>query len=811
MLKNYLKIAVRNLLRQKVYSLINISGLAIGMACCLFILLYVRDELSYDRHHKHADRIYRVGLDAAVSGEDIHAALTAAPLAATLRAEYPEVEAATRLYKANRVLIDHENRKFYEDRFLWADSTVFQVLAFPLVRGDETTALNGPHKIVLTTSAAHKYFGDLDPLGQMLRVDNREDYVVTGLLHDQPANTQFQFDFLASLSSLPWTQQANWISNSFYTYMRLRQDAKPENLTAKFPILVRRDIAPQIEKGLGISYDEAVARGFKWGYFLEPLPKIYLHSTAMRDISPHSDIRYIYILSAIAFFILLIACINFMNLATARSAKRAKEVGVRRVLGSERLQLARQFLGESVLLALLAMIFALAFVQILLPWFNQLAGKQIAVATVNSSPVLVMLLAIALSAGVLAGLYPAFMLSSFQPVRVLKGQLTGKAGGGRFRSVLVVAQFCISLILLVGTLVVFKQLRFMQNYKLGFAQEQVLIFPVETEAMAQSFETARSELLKNPQVLNAAAGSAIPGRFLDNLSGYRPQGAAQDAIITLWTARVTHEYLQTLQCELVAGRDFSREVATDAEAACVINEAAAQALGWTPADAVGKQVAETGTGEGDTDLMRTVVSVVKDFHFESLQEPIKPAIFTISKNNLRFALVRVRPESLAETLAGLQAQWENLMPEHRSQYFFLDEDFGKLYEKEKRLGRIVGSFAFLAMFIACLGLLGMASFVAQQRTKEIAVRKVLGATATSVIAMLSKDFLKLVTLAFVLAAPVAYLAMQRWLEDFAHRISLGVEVFVAAGVLTLLITLLTVSTQAARAALTNPAEAIRYE
>jgi putative ABC transport system permease protein len=811
MFKNHLKIAVRNLLRQKAYSLINVSGLAIGMACCLFILLYVRDELSYDRHHEYADRIYHVGLDAALSGKDIHAAVTGAPLAGALVAEYPEVEAATRLYKTNRVLINHEQRKFYEERFLWADSTVFQVLSFPLLRGDEATALNGPHKIVLTTSVAHKYFGDLDPLGKVLRVDNRDDYVVTGVLRDQPANTQFQFDFLASLSSLSWAQQSNWVSNSFFTYVRLRQDAKPENLAAKFPALIRRDIVPQIEKGLGISYDEAVARGFKWGYFLELLPKIYLHSTAMQDISPHSDIRYIYILSAIALFILLIACINFMNLATARSAKRAKEVGVRRVLGSERTQLARQFLGEFLLLALLAMIFAHALVQILLPWFNQLVGKTIAAAAVNSGQVLFMLLVIALSAGLLAGLYPAFVLSAFQPVRVLKGQLAGKAGGTRFRSVLVVAQFSISLILLVGTFVVFKQLRFMQNHGLGFAQEQVLIFPAETDAMSRSFETVRSELLKNPQVLGVAAGSVIPGRFLDNLSGYRPQGAAQDAIITLWTGRVTHEYLQTLQCELVIGRDFSREIATDADAACVINESAAQALGWTPATAIGKQVAEIGTGQGDTDLMRTVVGVVKDFHFESLQEPIKPVIFTIGKYNLGFALVRARPENLAETLAALQAQWQSFLPDHPSQYFFLDEDFGRLYEKERRLVQIVGSFAFFAMFIACFGLFGMASYMAQQRTKEIAVRKVLGASVRGIMALLSQDFVKLVLLANIIAWPIAYFVMNWWLQDFAYRIDLGWLVFALAGGASIGIALLTVSTQAIKAALANPANSLRYE
>lgn len=811
MLKNYLKIAVRNLLRQKAYTLINIGGLAIGMACCLFILLFVRDELSYDRHHQYADRIYRVGLDAVVSGQNIHVAVTAAPLAATLRAEYPEVEAAARLHQVNRVLLSHAQRKFYEEKFLWADSTVFQVLTFPLLRGDEATALNGPHKIVLTESAARKYFGERDPLGEVLRVDNRDDYLVTGVMRDQTANTQFQCDFLASLSSLEWAQHSNWVSNSFFTYVRLRQDAKPEQLAGKFPALVRRDIAPQIEQGLGISYDEALRRGFKWGYFLEPLTQIYLHSTAMQDISPHSDARYIYILSAIALFILLLACINFMNLATARSAQRAKEVGVRRVLGSERGRLARQFLGESVLLAVLAMIAALALAQILLPWFNQLANKEITVTALNSAPVLSMLVAIALATGVLAGLYPAFALSALQPVRVLKGRFLNTASGTRLRASLVVAQFCISLVLLIGTFVVFRQLRFMQNHKLGFAQEQVLIFPAETEAFARSFETVRSELLKNPQVVSVAAGSVIPGRFLDNLSGYRPEGAASDAFVTLWTARVTHEYLQTLQSSIVAGRNFSRAIATDAATACVINEAAALALGWTSATAVGKQVVEIGNGEDVSDLNRTVVGVVQDFHFESLQEPIKPAIFTLNEHVLRFALVRVRPENLSETLATLQTQWQNLLPDFPSHYFFLDEDFGKLYEKERRLGRIVGSFAFLAIFIAGLGLFGLASFVAQQRTKEIAVRKVLGASAFGVMAMLSKDFLKLAVLAFVLAAPVAYFAMRLWLADFAYRTTLGAELFVAAGAFLVLVTLLTVSTQAARAALANPVESLRYE
>jgi hypothetical protein len=461
MFKNHLKIAFRNLLRQKAYAIINISGLAIGMACCMFILLFVYDEMSYDRHHQNANRIYRVGLDAVASGTAYHVAVTPAPLAPAFIAEYPEIEAIARLYKASRVFINHENQKFYEEGFCWADSTVFQVLSFPLLYGDETTALNGPHKILITASAAQKYFGNLEATGKVLRVDNRDDYIVTGVMRDVPANSQFRFDFLASLSSLSWVQQSQWGVNPFYTYLVLRKDARPEHLMAKFPALVRRVVAPELEKGLGFTFDDAIARGFKWGYFIEPLTEIYLHSTAQQDISPHGDIRYIYILSAIAFFILMIACINFMNLATARS-------------------------------------------------------------------------------------------------------------------VLVVAQFCISLILLVGAAVVFRQLRFMQNHKLGFAQEQVVVLLTETEAMARSFETLRSELLENQDVVSVAAGSVIPGRFLDNLYGYRPEGAAQDAMSALWTARVSHDYLRTLQVELVAGRDFSRELSTDTLQACIINEAAAK-------------------------------------------------------------------------------------------------------------------------------------------------------------------------------------------------------------------------------------------
>jgi len=810
MLKNYLKIALRNLRKHKAYSFINIAGLAIGISCCALIMLYVQDELSFDRFHKNADRIYRVALSAAASGTPINSATTSAPMAAALVQEYPEVRGAARFWPIGRVLIGHENNRFYEDRFLFADSSVFEVFTFPLLSGDPKTALAQPNSVLLTEAMARKYFGNENPLGKFLRYDNRADYKITGVLKNIPRRSHLQFDFLASLITQPRSQSPLWISNSYYTYLLLQENYAPLQLEAKFPALVKKYVAPQIEQAIDKSFDEAIAAGAKYDFYLQPLPSIYLHSTAQNDLAVTSDVKYVYILTAIAVFILLIAAINFMNLATARSSNRAKEVGLRKVLGSERRQLIKQFLGESILLSFMALAIALFLIEILLPVFNNLAGKALSLRFSGSLFFIISLAAVALTIGLLAGVYPAFVLSAFQPAAVLKGSLRSGAKSPWLRSTLVVVQFAISIVLLVGTGVAFQQLQYMQNKRLGFAKEQVVVLPIETRAGQQKYESFRQDLLQNPNVIAVGATSSIPGR-VDNDTVYRLEGVSNEVIYSLKVMRVSEDFLAALQIELAAGRGFSREFVSDTSEAFVINEAAARYMGMTLETAVGKRLTEVAAGGINKDDQRTIIGVMKDFHYESMHHEIKPLVMSIEPLAYNNIVVRVRPENIAATLAALQEKWQAFEPGYPPRYFFLDEDFGRLFAAEARQSQIFSHFTILAICIACLGLFGLASFIAEQRTKEIGVRKVLGASVQQIIVLLSKDFTKLVVIAFLIAAPLAYFAMQRWLQDFAYRTALSPTVFVLAGLLAMLIAWLTVSYQAIKAALTNPVEALRYE
>lgn len=810
MLKNYLKIALRNLRKHKAYSFINIAGLAIGIGCCALIMLYVQDELSFDRFHKNADRIYRVALSAAVGGTPINSATTSAPMAATLLAEYPEVRAAVRFWDIGRVLISYENNRFYEDGFLFADSSAFQVFTFSLLSGDPQTALAQPNSVVLTEKMAHKYFGNENPLGKFLRYDNRVDYKITGVLKNIPRQSHLQFDFLASLLTQPRSQSPVWISNSYYTYLLLQDKYAPQQLEAKFPALVKKYVAPQIEQAIGKSFEEAIAAGAKYDFYLQALPSIYLHSAAENDLAVTSDRKYVYILTAIAIFILLIAGINFMNLATARSSNRAKEVGLRKVLGSERRQLIKQFLGESILLSLLALLIAIFLIEMLLPLFNNLAGKELSLRFSGNLFFICGLVGIALLIGTGAGIYPAFVLSAFQPAAVLKGSLRSGAKNPWLRSTLVVLQFAISIVLLVGTGVAFQQLQYMKNKRLGFTKEQVVVLPIETRAGQQQYESFRQELLRDPNVVAVGATSSVPGR-VDNDTVYRPEGVSNEVIFSLKVMRVSEDFLPALQIDMAAGRGFSREFVSDTTEAFVINEAAAHYMGMTPESAVGKRLTEVAAGANNEDDQRTIIGVVKDFHYESMHQEIKPLVMSISPSDYQYITVRVRPENIAATLATLQEKWQAFEPGYPPRYFFLDEDFGRLFTAEARQSKIFGHFTVLAIGIACLGLFGLASFIAEQRTKEIGVRKVLGASVQQVIVLLSKDFTRLVAIAFILAAPVAYFVMNNWLQDFAYRTPLSPTVFVLAGVLALLIAWLTVSYQAIKAALTNPVEALRYE
>jgi putative ABC transport system permease protein len=808
-LKNYLKIAFRNLRKHKGYSFINVAGLAIGMTCCALIMLYVQHEASYDRFHQHANRLYRIALDAGIGGQFIKSATTAAPMAATLAQEFPEVENAGRLWPVSRVLVSHGEKRFYEDNLLFADASVLSMFSFPLVQGEAKTALAEPNSIVITEAMAQKYFGSEAPLGKVLRYDNRADYKVTGVLKNLPSNSHLRLDMLVSLNTRPESQSPRWISNSYHTYVLLREGNSAAALEARFPSLVRKYVAPQIEAALGQSYDQAVAAGAKWGYFLEAVPDIYLHSRVENQIGATSDINYLYILTAIALFILLIAGINFMNLATARSANRAKEVGIRKVLGSVRLQLVKQFLSESVLLAFLALFIALLLIELLLPAFNRLAGKELALRFSANLGFMSGLVGVALVTGLLAGVYPALVLSSFQPVAVLKGSLKAGAKSPWLRSTLVVLQFAISVVLLVGTGVVFKQLDYMRNKRLGFNKEQVVVLPIETATGLRNYESFREQLLQHPNFINVAAASGVPGR-LDNYTAHRPEGAPEEVAYVLQIFRGSVDLLSTLEIEMAAGRAFSREFISDTSEACIINETAARLMGMTPQSALGKTLTEIGPTPAQNDV-RTIIGVAKDFHIESLHREIKPLVMSIVPREFANVVARIRPENIPATIAFLQEKWPALEPGHPFRYFFLDEDFGRLFQTEERQSKIFGGFTMLAILIACLGLFGLASFIAEQRTKEIGVRKVLGASVQQVILLLSKDFTRLVAIAFVIAAPVAYFATNKWLQDFAYRTDLSPAIFVLAGVLALLIAWLTVSYQALKAALANPVDSLRYE
>ena len=808
MIKNYLKIALRNLQKYKGYSFINIAGLTIGLTVCALILLFVRDELSYDRYHENADRIYRVNFKGAIGGTFVHIAQSAPAMGPSFVREYPEVENAVRFLGAGRVLIAREADRFYEENFRWADSTVFDVFTFPLLRGDPHTALTEPNTVVLTETTARKYFGDADPVGQTLRRDNWQDLTVTGVMRDLPPTSHFPIDFLGSMATVEYSRSPLWVSMSFYTYLLLPEGSAPADLQAKFPALIRKYVAPQVEQALGQTYEEALAAGLEWNYYLQPLTDIYLHSDGVEEnLASTSNARAVSILSVVAGLILLIACINFMNLATARAANRAREVGLRKVLGSARRQLVGQFLGESILLALLTGLLAFLAIQAVLPFFDDLAGKALAgSAGLN---VLLGLLGIALAAGLLAGFYPALFLSAFQPVAVLKGTLRSGARSPRLRSTLVVLQFAASIALMVGTGVVFTQLDFMREKDLGFTKEQVVVLPIETDEARQGFDAFRQELLRQPNVVAVAAVEQIPGR-IQNINVFRPEGAPNDATYPLWSTRTSYDFPEALQLELVAGRTFSRDYATDATEAILINEAAARLMGLTPETAVGKHLAEIGNPE-EGDIPFTIVGVVKDFHFQSLHEPIKPLAMSLMPDALRNIVVRIRPEQITETLAVLQRHWETYEPGHPYRYTFLDADFGRVYEKDRQLGRIFGVFAGLAVLIACLGLFGLASFIAQQRTKEIGVRKVLGASVAGIVVLLSKEFIRLVLIAFAVAAPLAYFAMNRWLDDFAYRVDIAWPIFLMAGLTALGVAVLTVSYQSIKAALTNPVKALRYE
>ena len=808
MLRNYLIMALRNVRKHKGYAVLNVSGLALGTACFLLILLYVQDERAYDRFYEQADQIYRVAIREVMPTGEAWYPLTPFPLAAALANDYPEVLSATRVRTRRAYAVQYEDHLFDETRIHRADSNFFNVFRLPFIQGDPKAALLEPSSVVITASIAKKYFGDDDPMGKVLDVKDgvtrSTPYTVTGVIEDLPAQTHFHFDLLMS-----WYQagearrlRRSWFGYGVYTYFILDERRLPEELEAKFPDMLMRYAGPQFAEGRGLSFEEHLAAGNGYHYFLQPLPDIHLTSNMGWEIEPNGNITYVYLFAAIALFILLIACVNYMNLATARSALRAREIGVRKVMGSGRGQLITQILIESVMMTVIAVGVALLLVEGVLPLFNAFTGKALAVGYLRTGYMVPALLGGAIIVGVLAGSYPAFFLSSFRSVVVLKGTEHAGRSQAIFRNSLVVFQFVISIALLAGTFIVQGQMDFMLNKKLGFEKEHVVVIE-KAWALGGQRPAFKQEVLNHPDVTGFSATSTIPGRASAELFMAPEQAPAseQHNVLVTWA---DHDYVPAMGLDVVRGRSFDLAMATDS-GAVVVNEALVRAMAFE-GDPIGQRIRYVSATDS-----YPIIGVVNDFHVKSLHDAIEPFAYFVEDVVIRYAAVRIRSDDVRGVLADLETMWAQFVTDMPFKYSFLEDDLAALYRAEDQTRTLFGMFSMLAIVIACLGLFGLSAFIAERRTREIGVRKVLGATVSGIVLLLSRDFLKLLGVAFVIAVPVGYFVMHRWLEGFAYRVAISWWMFLVAGLAALVIALLTVGYQSIKAARTNPVEALRYE
>lgn len=820
MLKSYLKIALRNLLRHKGYSLINIAGLAVGIACTILILLFVQDELSYDTFHEKADRIYRLSREFFNQDgtSNLHLGHVAPPIAPLLRSDFPDIEAIARITDGGTPIIQHGDKSFQEEQFYFADPGVFDIFTLPFIAGDPGPALDNPTDVVLSESAARKYFDfEEDAVGQTITYNLpgyvKTDLKVVGVMKDIPHNSHFHFDFIGSMKALELAfgddEFQSWGSNNYSTYLLLPEHLSATEMSQRLPGFIDRHYAAAILKFTGNPPTRPPHEMTK--LHLWPLQDIHLHSQLDSEIEANGNIIYVYIFASVAFFVLLIACINFMNLATARSSSRLKEVGLRKVVGADRKRLILQFLGESTVLACIGLACALVLVQLVLPSFNNFVGKELVMDYLANPGLWLGLAGIALFVGVAAGSYPALYLSGFQPASVLKSNRSTSGGQGMLRKALVVFQFALSIILLVSVGVVSNQLEYCQNKDLGLNKEHVIVLPLGRELLPR-FADIKNQLLQHPNIINVAGSKRVPsGRLLDSSTARRIDEGRDDLVdFRIANVRIDHGFLDTYGISLAAGRDLSTEFPTDSTQAFLLNETAVTRLGWSsPLDAIDKPFSY-GNRKGK------IIGVVKDFNYESLHQPITPIILYLRPESFNQVSVKVHPRQegdLEAVIAFLREKWLAYRPDSPFTYSLLDQRYNDLYEDEHRLGTVFVSFASLAVFVACLGLFGLASYTAEQRTKEIGVRKVLGATVPNVVGLLTREFTLLVIVSAAIAWPVAYFAMKGWLGEFAYRININGEfgTFFLSGLLAFGIALLTVSYQAIRASLTDPVEALRYE
>jgi len=823
MIKNYFKTAWRNMMRNKTSSFINVSGLSIGIACVLMIVIYIQNELSYDKFHKDSDRIFQVVLNGNMSGQEFWGGNTAPPVGAALTNNIPEIETYTRFYEPNDIVVRYEENGrsefFTEKNILAVDSNFLQLFEFKMLEGDAATALMKPGSVVITESIAKKYFGDEKAIGKTLSMrEDKQPFTVTAVLKDIPSSSSIQFEFLLPVADFPVVKRFSWswVWRLMVCYVKLKPNvptdkAGIQKIESKFPAVVRVQAANGFRR-IGKPFDEFIKSGGKWDFHLLPLTDVHLRSGNINLpwLSHISNIKYIYIFGSIALFIILLACVNFMNLSTARAANRFKEVGIRKVSGSTRAQLIKQFLSEAILYSVISSLIAVILVLFLLKGFSLIIEEPINFQTAFTPAIWISLIGLTILIGLLAGSYPAFYLTSFRPVLVLKGKNLFSPGKKTLflRNGLVVFQFFISTLMIIGTIVVLKQLHFFRNTDLGFNKENVVVIS-SSNRLASAEETFRQKIRQMPAVLDASIATSIPSgdAFGDS---YQPadEGDKKSAEINLNSFMVDDAFIPTLKIKVMKGRNFSKEF--NDSASVILNEEAVQQIGWK--DPVGKWLEYPG-GNNTRFL---VIGVVKNFNTQSLQNPIGPfALFHPSSKTYGWGqsntVVRIKGGDINRTIQQFEEQWKSFTNTEPFDYNFLDEAFDAQYRSEQRLGSIFSIFAALSIFIACLGLFGLSAFMAERRTKEIGVRKVLGASVPNVVALLSKDFLKLTLVASVIAFPVAWYFMNKWLEDFAYRININWTIFIIAALCTLLVALLTVSFQAIKAAITNPVKSLRTE
>jgi putative ABC transport system permease protein len=805
MIKSYLKIAWRNLKKNKVFSIVNITGLSLGISVCFIIMLYVQDEIGYDRFNDHADRIARIQFKANINGGEMREASVMAPVAQAMKKDFPEVEDATRISFPGSTKIVYGTKSFKNDKIVYADPDFFNVFTLPLVSGDVKTALSQPHTVVLSKLTAEKYFGKEDPVGKSLGFNNNTEFFkVTGVFDKIPVNSHFHADILISMVDWQPAQSDSWMYGSFFTYLLLKPGTSLSALEAKFPDMVKKYMGPQIQRDMGLSLDQFRTKGNRLGFILQPLTAIHLHPTATNELEPAGNATYVYVFGAIAIFMLVIASMNFINLSTASASKRAKEVGVRKVIGSERSQLIKQFLIESSLLVVISLIVSVALIILSLPVFNTISGKEL--VFVPSVKIIAELVALGVIVSVAAGLYPAFVLSSFKPIAVLKGNLSGNNRSFGLRSAMVVIQFFISVSLIVGTMVVYLQMRFIQTTELGYNKEQVLTIP-NSYVLGKNEKLFKDMMVRDPRIVSGT------------LSYYKPAGPSNNSNALVFVQghdntplraegyHVDEQYIPTLGMRMNTGRNFSENMGTDS-LAMILNEAAVKALGLNLKDAVGKNVIEVNSSKGKN-IPYHVIGVVKDFNFQSLHESIAPLIMTLEPEG--GVIFKVRTADIAGLLESMKKQWNSFNTDEPFTYSFLDDLYNKTYYAEQKTSTILDIFAMLTVIVACLGLFGLVTYTAERRVKEIGIRKVLGASMAQITGMLSADFLKLVFLSCLIAFPVSWWATNKWLESFAYRMTMHWWVFALAGLIALMIALITLSFQAIKAALANPVKSLRTD